>query len=55
MHSPSAALGQVDGDSRAGREGFKGRKPYGKIVGLAETMADVLAEFPASALTGDSP
>ncbi|SOE12239.1 hypothetical protein SAMN06272775_3235 [Streptomyces sp. 2323.1] len=34
---------------------LKGSKPYGKIVGLAETMADVLAEFPASALSGDSP
>ncbi|MEU7434637.1 hypothetical protein AB0B07_27960 [Streptomyces sioyaensis] len=34
---------------------LKGRKPYGKLVGVAETMADVLAEFPASALTGDSP
>ncbi|MGW2635318.1 hypothetical protein ACWC2K_39420, partial [Streptomyces chattanoogensis] len=33
---------------------MKEKKPYEKVVRLAETMADILAEFPASAQTWES-
>lgn len=32
---------------------IKERKPYERVIGLAEAMADVMGEFPASVWTRD--